>query len=134
MATSKWARVGFGITNVAVSGLVALGVFQGLPTRYWVVDGGALAVIALMGASGTALLANHRHKEALTRWASGLVLALGLTLFAALVVTASWLSGVYGPVGKGGAAIFVLVAALTLPYLVVLPAAELAWVGPRRRP
>lgn len=130
----RGARIGFGVANLGVSALVAFGVFRGLPTRWWVVDGGALVVSLLMAASGAALLANHRLKEALTRAASGLVLAVGLALFATLVLTASWLSGVYGPVGKGGAAIFALVAALALPYLVVLPAVELAWVGPRRRP
>ena len=46
---------------------------------------------------------------------------------------ASWLYGVYGPVGKGGAALFILVAFLVLPYLVVFPAVLLAWVGPRQR-
>jgi hypothetical protein len=40
---------------------------------------------------------------------------------------------VYGPVGKGGAALFALVCALALPYVVVLPAAELLWLGPRAK-
>jgi hypothetical protein len=45
-----------------------------------------------------------------------------------LAVTASWLSGVYGPVGAGGAVVLVLVAALALPYLVVLPVVQLVWL------
>lgn len=129
----KTPRIGFGMLNVLVAALVAWGVFRGLPTRWWLVDGGAAIVIVLMGASGLALLANHRLAAPITRVASAVVLALGLALFAALTLTASWLHGVYGPVGKGGSAIFALVALLVLPYIVVLPAAILVWVGPRRR-
>lgn len=131
--TSRRARLAFGIANLLVSALVAWGVFRGLPTRWWLVDGGALVVVTLLGSSGAALVTDHRLKETLTRAASAVVLVLGLALFATLTLTASWLAGVYGPIGKGGAAIFVLVSALVLPYLVIFPAVELAWVGPRSR-
>lgn len=129
----KGARLGFGALNLAVAALVAWGVFRGLPTRWWVVDGGAVIVCALMAGSGVALLADHRSKELVTRVAGFVVLALGLAVFAALALTASWLYGVYGPVGKGGAALFALVALLVFPYIIVLPAVLLAWVGPRAR-
>ena len=129
----KGARISFGVINAIVAGLVAWGVFRGLPTRWWLVDSGALVVTISMAASALALLANHRRAEAITRIAAALTLVLGLALFATLALTASWLYGVYGPVGKGGAALFVLVGFLVLPYLVVLPAVLLAWVGPRSR-
>ncbi|CAN5923832.1 hypothetical protein BH11MYX4_BH11MYX4_17750 [soil metagenome] len=129
----KRARIGFGVLNVGVAALVAWGVFRGLPTRWWVVDDGAAVVAGLMAASGIALLANHRLAEPITRVAGFVVLALGLAVFAALALTASWLYGVYGPVGKGGSALFALVALLVFPYVVVLPAVLLAWVGPRPR-
>jgi hypothetical protein len=129
----KGARIGFGVLNVGVAVLVAWGVFRGLPTRWWVVDDGAAVVAGLMAASGIALLANHRLAEPITRVAGFVVLALGLAVFAALALTASWLYGVYGPVGKGGSALFALVALLVFPYVVVLPAVLLAWVGPRPR-
>ena len=129
----KATRIAFGVINLGVAALVAWCVFRGLPTRWWVVDTGGAIVTLLMALSGAALLANHRLAEKVTRIAAAVVLAHGLALFAALALTASWLYGVYGPVGKGGAALFVLVALLVLPYLVVLPAALLAWVGPRSR-
>jgi hypothetical protein len=128
------ARIGFGIANVGVAIFVSVGVFRLLPTRWWVVDSGAVVVATLLGASGLALLRRHRFAEPLTRVASGIVLVLGLALFAAIALTASWISGVYSQVGKSGAIIFGLVAALVLPYVVVLPAVELAWLGPRKRP
>ena len=129
----KGARIGFGVVNLGVAALVAWGVFRLLPTRWWVVDDGAAIVALLMAASGFALLANHRLAEPVTRIAGFVVLALGLGVFAALALTASWLYGVYGPVGKGGTALFTLVALLVFPYVVVLPAALLVWVGPRAR-
>ncbi|MDB5216644.1 MAG: hypothetical protein JWO86_4571 [Myxococcaceae bacterium] len=129
----KPARIAFGVTNAGVAALVAWGVFRGLPTRWWVVDDGAFVIVALMAASSVALLANHRLAEPITRAAAAVTLLLGLALFATLALTASWLYGVYGPVGKGGSAIFALVALMVFPYLVVLPAALLAWVGPRPR-
>ena len=127
------ARVGFGIANVALAVFVLVGVFRLLPTRWWVVDTGAIAVALLLGSSGLALLANAPIAERLVRAASAVVLVLGLALFSAIALTASWISGVYSQVGATGAIIFGLVAALVLPYLVVFPAVELAWVGPRRR-
>lgn len=131
MTMGRGARVGFGVLNVGVAVLVAWGVFKGLPTRWWVVDTGGAVVAGLMGASGIALLAKHRLAEPITRVAAGVVLVIGLALFATLALTASWLHGVYGPIGKGGSAIFALVSLLVLPYIVVLPAVLLAWVGPR---
>ena len=127
------ARKGFGIANVAVAIFVTVGTFRFLPTRWWVVDLGVVVVAALLGASGVTLLANAGIAERLTRVAARVVLALGLSLFAALAITASWISGVYAQVGTTGAIIFGLVAALVLPYVVVLPAVELVWLGPRKR-
>lgn len=132
-ARDRRVRIGFGIANVATAALVYLGVFRGLPTRWLPVDLGAVLVIALAASSGIALLADRRGATALARIASIVLLAIGMLVFAALVLTASWLAGVYGPVGRGGALIFVLVAAMVLPYAIVIPAAELLWLGPPQR-
>lgn len=133
-ARDRRARIGFGIANVAVAVFVIAGVFRFLPARWWVVDTGAVIVGLLLGASGVALLAKAPVAERLTRIAAGLVLGIGLALVTALVTTAGWISGVYGQVGASGAIIFGLVGALVLPYVVVLPAVELAWIGPRAKP
>ncbi len=132
-ARDRRARVGFGVANVAVGLFVLVGVFRFLPTRWWLVDTGAVIVALLLGSSGGALLAKARIAERLTRIASALVLVIGITLFTALVTTAGWIAGVYGQVGASGAIIFGLVGALVLPYVVVLPAVELAWIGPRAK-
>lgn len=122
---------GFGLANVVTALLVLGFVFGALPARWWVVDGGALVVAALFGVSGTALLARARHAKSLARVASAVVLALGLGLCLALLRSARWLSAAYGQ--ATGAFVFTMAAALAFPYVVVLPAIELLWLGLGRR-
>lgn len=125
-------RVGFGVANVLVAIFVAVGAFRLLPGRWWPVDVGAVLLVALYGASGITLLVGKPVARRLTQIAAGVGLALGLALFAAIVITAFWLRGVYSQTGATGAIVFGLVALLVLPYLVVLPAAELLWIGRSR--
>jgi len=127
------AHVSFGTANLVSAALVGLGVFGGLPTRYWVIDVPAVVVIVLLGAAGAGLLARSTWGAPVARIASIVTLVLGLGLVGILALTASYLRGIYGPVGQGGALILTLVAALALPYLVVLPAVQLAWLGPPAR-
>src|SRR5262245_45949885 len=89
--------------------------------------------MALFAAAGVGLLGQASWAQKVAWVASAVSLTLGILLVATLALTASFLSGVYGPVGRGGALILGLAAALALPYLVVLPAAQLVWLGPFRR-
>jgi hypothetical protein len=127
------AHIGFGTGNLVSAGLVALGVFGGLPTRSWVIDIPAVVIIVLLGTAGGGLLARRGWAAAVARLASAVTLVLGLVLVGMLAVTVSYLRGIYGPVGRGGALMMTLVAALALPYLVVLPAGQLVWLGPPAR-
>jgi hypothetical protein len=128
---SRRAAVVFGVVDLLVAAVVLFGVFVALPMRWWPVDTGAVALAALELAAGVGLLARTGWAERVARVAAAVALALGLLLVSLLAVTASWLSGVYGPVGKGGAVVLGLVAALTVPYLVVLPFVQLVWLRPR---
>jgi hypothetical protein len=123
------ARI-FGTIDLVAALVVALGVFAGLPARWWVVDVPAVVVIALLGAAGAGLLAGAPWGERAARIGSKVTLVLGLALVTALAISASYLSGIYGAVGRGGAVILVLVAALVVPYLIAFPAAQLLWLGP----
>lgn len=124
-------RIAFGVFDLMAAALVMVGIFQGLPARYWPIDGVAGGVALLLTAGGVSLLAGARWTPQVSRVASLLVLAVGLLFLAALAVSASYLAGIYGPVGKGGALILFLIAALALPYLIILPAAQLLWLGRR---
>jgi hypothetical protein len=121
----------FGVVNLVAAAVVLFAVFGALPARWWLVDGGAVVLAALLAAAGVGLVAQKPWAERVARAASIAVLAIGLVFIATLALTASYLAGVYGPVGRGGAVILTLSAALAIPYLVLLPAAQLVWLGPR---
>lgn len=122
----------FGIANIVTAILVYIGVFEGLPARDWLVDSASALVLVLFAAAGIGLLVGTRWAERAALVASIVSLVLGLLLVATLSLTASYLSGVYGPVGRGGSLILGLIAALALPYLVVLPFVELVWLARQR--
>jgi len=130
---SRRAALVFGIADLLTAAVVGTGVFAALPGRWWPVDSAAAVLTALEVAAGVGLVARTTWGERAARAASAAALALGLFTVTVLAVTASWLSGVYGPVGAGGAIILTLVAVMTLPYLVVLPVVQLVWLRPPPR-
>jgi len=124
----------FGIANLLTAAVVAVGVFAALPARWAPVDVAAAVLTALELTSAAGLLSGAAWAANVARVACAAALVLGLLLVTALAVTVGWLSGIYGPVGRGGAIVLALVAALALPYLVVLPALELVWLRPSKTP
>jgi hypothetical protein len=126
------SSIAFGALDLVSAILVYVGVFEGLPARFWLVDGAGAVVAALFAAAGAGLIGKQSWASRVAVLASMVSLLLGLLLISTLALTASYLSGIYGPVGRGGALILSLLAATALPYLVALPIAQLAWL--RRRP
>jgi len=128
-------RMLFGIADILTALLVAFGTFVALPTRWLPVDAAACVLVALELVSGAGLLLRAPWGPRASSAVAAVALVVGLTVVTTLALTASWLAGVYGAVGSGGAIILTLVAALLLPYLVVLPAVKFAWLrGLARRP
>jgi hypothetical protein len=130
---SPRAALVFGMADLLTAAAVTLGVFVALPARWWPVDGLAAILAVLQVAASVGLLTRANWGERVARAAATVALAVGLFTVTMLAVTASWLSGVYGPVGAGGAMILTLVGALALPYVVVLPVVELVWLRPPPR-
>jgi hypothetical protein len=114
--------------------LVLFGVFVALPARWWPVDGSAAVLAAVEVAGGMGLLLRAPWARLVARAASAVALAVGLATVSALALTASWLGGIYGPVGRGGAIVLAFVATLALPYLVVLPVVQLLWLSSSAKP
>ncbi len=133
MERTHAAAIAFGVGNLVTAVLVAVGVFAGLPARWAPVDVAAGAIVATQAAAGVGLLARTRWAEKVARVAAAIALAIGLLTVTLLAVTASWLYGVYGPVGRGGSLVLLLVLSMLLPYVVALPLGELVWLRPRRQ-
>jgi hypothetical protein len=129
---ARQKRLLFGVLDLASGAGVLAAVFRGLPARWLPVDVLAAVLAGALVGSGALLLFNHRVARSAARASGMLALAVGLVAFALLAIAASHLSGVYGPVGQAGAMLFLLGAALVLPYLVALPALKLLWLGSRR--
>jgi hypothetical protein len=120
----------FAVLDLATATLLGIGVFVGLPARWWPIDAGAAILVALLAASGVGLLLRTAWSPGVARLAARVSLAFGLVLTTMLLVTASYLGGIYGAVGQGGAVIMLLVVAMVVPYLILFPAAQLLWLGP----
>jgi len=119
-ATRRETKV-FSFLHFTTAAVISVGVFLGLPVRYAPVDVPAFALAFALAVSGLGLLVRARWRERVARAVSWITLLLGLALVAALVLTASHVAGLYGPIGRGGALILVLVACLAVPYLVAIP-------------
>ena len=130
---SKRGRILCAVGSFTSAAVVGLGVFMGLPSRWAPVDVTAAIVAVACAASGGLMLARHKAAERVARVVNLTVLGLGLLLIVLLAATAGYVSGIYGPVGKGGAMVLTVVAFLAVPYVVALPAAQLLYLGPRKK-
>jgi hypothetical protein len=130
---TKRGRILCAVGSFTSALVVAGGVFLGLPARWAPVDVTAVVVALACAAAGAMMAANKGPAERVSRIVSAALLALGLVLVLVLAATAGYLSGIYGPVGKGGAGVLVVVALLAVPYLIALPGAQLLYLGPRKK-
>ena len=113
--------------------VIAGGVFLGLPARWAPVDVTATIMAIACAASGALMALDRGPKERVARIVNMIVLAIGLALVIVLAATAGYISGIYGPVGKGGAGILAVVAIMAIPYLIALPGAQLLYLGPKKK-
>jgi hypothetical protein len=113
--------------------VIAGGVFLGLPARWAPVDVTAAITAIACAASGAMMALDRGPKERVARIVNVLVLVLGIVLVIVLGATAGYLSGIYGPVGKGGAGVLIIIALLAIPYLIALPGAQLLYLGPNKK-
>lgn len=120
-----------GGADLLVGALLLVGVWVALPARWWPVDVVGTLLGAALLVTGVGLLVGAPWSERAGVLTGRAVLAVGLALVTLLAVTASHLAGLYGPVGRGGALILAVVALLVVPYLVLLPIAQLVTLRKR---
>lgn len=120
-----------GGADLLVGALLLSGVWVALPARWWPVDVVGTLLGAAFVVTGVGLLVGAPWSERAGVLVGRVALAVGLALVTLLAVTASHLAGLYGPVGRGGALILAVVGLLVVPYLVLLPVAQLVTLRKR---
>jgi hypothetical protein len=126
----SWA---FAIGNGLLAVLVGVGVFAGLPVRYWAVDGTAGALAALLLLSAIGLVRSSPWRWRVLRASALCELTIGLSAIAALALGVSYLGGIHNDVGRNALVAWIAGSALLFPYLIVYPALQLLWVHARSR-
>lgn len=107
--------------------LLLLGVWVGLPARWLWVDLPLSALALACAAIGVGLFTDKAWALRAVRGLLWVELAVGTLIVSLLGLSIGQLAGSYGPVGSGGAVLMGTIAALIVPYLVVLPALLLAF-------
>ncbi len=125
-APSTERRAWLGAADLFVGLSMLIAVWVALPARWWPVDVVGTLLGALFTVSGAGLVAGARWARRVGLVAGGVALVIGMALVTALTLSAAQLTGLYGPVGRGGALILAVVTLMVVPYLVALPAAQLA--------
>jgi hypothetical protein len=94
----------------------------------------ALALVcALLAVAGVGLIGGARWGRAAAIAASALMLAFAAVVIVALVLSSAYLSGVYGALGQGMAAVCLAVAALVIEAFALLPLFQLRFLLGRAR-
>ncbi len=125
---SNAGRLGFALGNALVALAVGVGVFAGLPQRWWVVDVPAGLGVALLIASVYGLLRPEGIGRTLARAGALYCLAAGAALFAALCLAAAYAWGIHGVLGRGVAIAYAVIIVPTALWLVLYPAGQLLWL------
>jgi len=129
MSASNAQRPVMGGIDVLTGVALLLGIWVGLPARWMPVDVGGSLLGMGFAAAGVGLLTGQAWAPKVAQAVAGISVGIGMVVVTLLAMTAGELSGLYGPVGMGGAAILAVAAALLLPYLVVFPASQLYFLA-----
>jgi hypothetical protein len=85
-------------------------------------------LVLAMAMAGAGMLMPNRKGWLLSASGCALLLLLELALLVLLLLSASYLAGVYGSFGRGASALALVVAALSLELVALLPAFQLKYL------
>jgi len=122
----------FGVLNGVAGVVLLVSAFVLAQPRFWALDAPALLIAVVQLTSAVALLGKLRWARRALTVAAWLSFVLGLAIVFLIVVTMVFLRGIHGDYGVAALAVSGLVVALLVPYIVVLPALELLWLGKQR--
>jgi hypothetical protein len=122
----------FALGNLVPATVLGVGLYA-LPVRWWPAD--IVLGTAVLALPATSALVFGRPALSLRalRVGASVLLAVGLALIAAALLSVAFLSGIHGDFGQGGMTLMALIAFLVLPYVIVYPVLELLWVDGLRK-
>ena len=114
------------IADVVLGIFLAAAPWVALPGRVAVIDGGATGLGVLFVVAGVGLLTRRTWAMRFARSAALALLVGGAACLVGLAISASFLWGIYGDVGRTGAVTLGVAMVVILPYLVAFPLLALA--------
>ncbi len=118
----------YGLWDLALAGFYAWLGFSFVPSRSLSFNLALGVVVALLGMSGLALLAQVRWARPLGILASLALLVFAAVVIVGLVASSAYLRGVYGPLGRGMAAISLGIGALVVELFALVPLFQLRFL------
>jgi hypothetical protein len=118
----------YGILDVGLAGLYAWMGLALVPSRSTAFNVALAAVVALLLASGLSLLAGARWARRLGIVAAAALLAFAAVVISGLTMSAAYVRGIYGPLGRGVAVLAVCAAALAVELFALAPLFQLRFL------
>jgi hypothetical protein len=119
---------GFALGNLVPAALLGLGC-GALPIRWWPADVLLLGTVATLCVTSGLVLTRRGKPRFWLGIGARVLLGMGLVIIAAAALAVAFLAGIHGDFGRGGMSLMGLVAFMVLPYTVVYPVLQLAWLG-----
>ena len=118
----------YGVLDLSFAALYAWVGFFFVPGRAPLYNAALGAVVLLLAATGAASLLRMRVARRLGIVSSLVLLAFAAWVILGLVASSAYLRGVYGPLGKGMAALSLVVAAVCVEAFALLPLFQLLFL------
>jgi hypothetical protein len=118
----------FALGNLVPAIVLGVGLYA-LPVRWWPTDVVLGAAVIALPATSAVVFGRPARSMLALRVGASVLLAVGLALIGAALLSVAFLSGIHGDFGQGGMLLMALIAFLVLPYVIVYPLFELWWVG-----
>ena len=125
---ARRGRLLYGALDLGFAALYAWLGFAVAPGRSPIWNVALASLVALLAASGGALLVGARFARPLAIITQTLLLVFCATTIVLLVASAAYLRGIYGPIGQGLAMVSLLIAALIVEGCGLLPMFQLRFL------
>ena len=118
----------YGVLDLLFAAAYAWLGFRFLPGRSTVINLSLALVIALLTVGGIGMLLGARWGRLLGIVSAAVLLAFSAVMILGMVASSAYLRGVYGPLGKGMAALCLVIAAVFVEGFALLPLFQLRFL------